>query len=61
MYQAINQLSEVEKAVILLYLEGYEYKEISAIVGLSETNIGVKIRRYGFYQRINLLDSKATQ
>lgn len=45
MYQAINQLSEVEKAVILLYLEGYEYKEISAIVGLSETNIGVKISR----------------
>lgn len=45
MYQAINQLSEVEKAVILLYLEGYEYKEISAIAGLSETNIGVKISR----------------
>lgn len=45
MYQAINQLSEVEKAIILLYLEGYEYKEISAVIGISDTNVGVRINR----------------
>ena len=45
LYQAINQLSEVEKAIIFLYLEGYEYKEISLIIGISETNVGVKINR----------------
>lgn len=45
LYQAINQLSDVEKAIIILYLEGYEYKEISAVIGISETNVGVKINR----------------
>ncbi len=45
LYQAINQLSEVEKAIIILYLEEYEYKEIAAITGMSESNTGVKITR----------------
>ena len=45
LYQAINQLPDVEKAIIILYLEGYEYKEISAIIGISDTNVGVKINR----------------
>ena len=39
LYQAINQLDNIEKATIILYLEGYEYKEIS------ESNVGVKINR----------------
>lgn len=45
MYQAINRLPEVEKGIILLYLEGYEYREIALIIGISETNVGVKINR----------------
>lgn len=45
LYTAILQLSEIEKAIILLYLEDYSYKEISEIVGISETYTGVKINR----------------
>ena len=45
LYRAINLLSEVEKAIIILYLEDYSYKEISEIVGISETYTGVKINR----------------
>lgn len=45
LYRAINTLAEAEKAVILLYLEEYEYKEIAAITGISEINVGVKINR----------------
>ena len=45
LYQAINQLSDIEKAIIILYLEGNEYKEISAVIGISETNVGVRINR----------------
>lgn len=45
LYTAILQLSEIEKAIILLYLEEYSYKEISEIVGISETYTGVKINR----------------
>lgn len=45
LYRAINLLSEVEKAIIILYLENYSYKEISEIMGISETYTGVKINR----------------
>lgn len=45
LYQAINHLSDVEKAIILLYLEDYNYKEIAEIIGISESNTGVKINR----------------
>jgi RNA polymerase sigma-70 factor, ECF subfamily len=45
LYQAINQLPDVEKAIIILYLEDYSYKQIAEIVGISESNTGVKINR----------------
>jgi RNA polymerase sigma-70 factor (ECF subfamily) len=45
LYQAINHLSDVEKAIIILYLEDYSYKEIAEIIGISESNTGVKINR----------------
>ncbi len=41
----INQLNEFDKAIILLYLEDYNYKEISNIIGITETNVGSKINR----------------
>jgi RNA polymerase sigma-70 factor, ECF subfamily len=45
LYHAINYLSDVEKSIIILFLEDYSYKEIAEIVGLSESNTGVKINR----------------
>jgi RNA polymerase sigma-70 factor, ECF subfamily len=45
LYQAINQLLDVEKAIIFLYLEDYNYKEIAEITGISESNTGVRINR----------------
>lgn len=45
LYRAINLLSDVEKAIILLYLEEYSYKEIAEIIGITESNIGVKLNR----------------
>ena len=41
----IDQLNEFDKAIILLYLEDYDYKEISNIIGITETNVGSKINR----------------
>jgi RNA polymerase sigma factor (sigma-70 family) len=41
----IDQLNEFDKAIILLYLEDYNYKEISNIIGITETNVGSKINR----------------
>lgn len=45
LYQAINRLSDIDKAIITLYLDEFSYKEIAEIMGLSESNTGVKISR----------------
>ena len=45
LYDAIKQLSEIDRAVILLYLEERPYKEIASIIGTSANNIGVRIKR----------------
>jgi RNA polymerase sigma-70 factor (ECF subfamily) len=45
LYQAIQQLSEIEKAIIILYLDEKNYEEITEIVGISKTNVGVKLNR----------------
>ncbi len=45
LYAAIRQLSEVDRAVILLYLEEKSYQEISEIIGTNANNIGVRINR----------------
>jgi RNA polymerase sigma-70 factor, ECF subfamily len=57
LYQAIDHLSAVEKAIIILYLEAYNYKEISEIMGISESNTGVKINRIKG-QLINILENE---
>lgn len=41
----ISELREMDKAVVLLYLEEKSHKEIAEIVGLSESNVGTKISR----------------
>lgn len=45
LYIAVSQLNNVNKAIILLYLEKHSYEEISSLMGISETNVGVKINR----------------
>ncbi|MBN1181043.1 MAG: RNA polymerase sigma factor [Bacteroidales bacterium] len=45
LYNAIEQLSSLNKAIIILYLEDYSYKEIAEIVGITEGNAGTKINR----------------
>lgn len=45
LYAAIRQLSEVDRAVILLYLEEKSYQEIADIIGTNPNNIGVRIKR----------------
>jgi len=45
LYAAIRQLSEVDRGVILLYLEEKSYQEIAEITGTNANNIGVRITR----------------
>jgi RNA polymerase sigma factor (sigma-70 family) len=45
LYQLIAQLDELDRALILLYLDGNRYDTIAEILGISETNVGTKISR----------------
>lgn len=45
LYDAIRQLSEIDRAIIMLYLEEKPYKEIAEIIGTNSNNIGVRVKR----------------
>ena len=45
LYAAIDNLTKIEKAIILLYMEGTKYQQIAEIIGISESNVGFKINR----------------
>jgi len=45
MYQAINKLSKIEKALVALYLEDYSYSDIAETMGMTPNHVAVKISR----------------
>lgn len=45
LYRAVERLSPVEKALIVLYLEDNSYEEMAAVLGISPSNVGVKLNR----------------
>ncbi|MCP4978088.1 MAG: RNA polymerase sigma factor [Maribacter sp.] len=45
MYKAVKQLGDIEKALVFLYLEDKDYREISETLGITEVNARVKMNR----------------
>lgn len=45
LHTAIATLSDIEKAIIMLYLEEKNYEEMSSILGISTSNVGARINR----------------
>ncbi len=45
LYHFIDLLKPIDKAIIILYLEGCKNKEISLVMGMSETNISTRKQR----------------
>ncbi|MEZ4875888.1 MAG: RNA polymerase sigma factor [Flavobacteriaceae bacterium] len=45
MYNAVKTLSDIDKALVFLYLENKNYKEIADTLGISEVNARVKMNR----------------
>lgn len=45
LYSSIKKLNDVERALVLLYLEDLPYKEISETMGITEVNARVKMNR----------------
>ena len=42
---AIKKLNKTDRGLVLLYLENKPYKEMAEIIGISESNVGVRINR----------------
>lgn len=45
LHDAIKLLSEVEKAIVMLYLEDRSYEEMEDILGINQNNLRVKMNR----------------
>jgi RNA polymerase sigma-70 factor (ECF subfamily) len=45
LYSAIHALKPVDRSLMLLLLDGLSYREMAEVLGLSESNVGVKINR----------------
>ena len=57
LYDAIRKLSEIDRAIIMLYLEEKTYQEIADIIGTNQNNIGVRVNRIKIKLK-NSLDGK---
>jgi RNA polymerase sigma-70 factor (ECF subfamily) len=45
LYAAIRALPPAKRALVVLYLDGFTYREIAEVVGISESNVGVSLNR----------------
>lgn len=45
LYKAVQQLNDIEKALVFMYLEDKNYEEIAETLGISEVNARVKMNR----------------
>jgi len=45
LHKAIEQLNQVEKAIVMLYMEDRSYEEMEEILGMSQGNLRVKMNR----------------
>lgn len=45
LYDAIQRLPKSDAALVLLYLDELSYREMADVLGISESNVGVKLNR----------------
>lgn len=45
LYKAVQQLNDIEKALVFMYLEEKDYQEIAETLGITEVNARVKMNR----------------
>jgi RNA polymerase sigma factor (sigma-70 family) len=58
LYALITELDELNRALAVLYLEGYSHDEISGVLGLTPTNVATRVNRIKEQLRMNYLRRK---
>lgn len=49
LYREINKLNEIDKSLCVMLLDDFTYKEMAEMLGISESNVAVKIHRLKIY------------
>lgn len=45
LYAAIDRLSDIDKVLVTMYLDEKSYRDMADVLGISESNVGVKLHR----------------
>lgn len=45
LYRAVRRLGDVDRALVMCYLEDLSYREIADVLGISESNVGARLSR----------------
>jgi RNA polymerase sigma-70 factor (ECF subfamily) len=61
LYRFLHGLAELDRALVVLYLEGRTYREIADVLGISETNVGTKLNRLKQTMRRDLAPDKEAE
>lgn len=54
LWRAVHRLGELDRALLVLYLDDRSHREIADVLGLSETNVGTKLNRLKLKMRRDL-------
>ena len=49
LYAQIRELNAIDRSLTLLLLDGFSYKEMASVLGITENHVGVKISRIKAY------------
>ncbi len=49
LYEQIRELNEIDRSLTLLLLDGFSYKEMASMLGITENYVGVKVSRIKTY------------
>jgi RNA polymerase sigma-70 factor (ECF subfamily) len=49
LYDEISKLDEIDRSITLLMLDDFSYREMATVIGITESNIGVRINRIKKY------------
>jgi RNA polymerase sigma-70 factor (ECF subfamily) len=44
-YNAIHKLPKIDSSIVLMYLDGFSYEQMSDVLGISTSNVGVRLNR----------------
>ncbi|MCI0333140.1 MAG: RNA polymerase sigma factor [Planctomycetes bacterium] len=45
LYEVVRALAPADRALVLLYLDGLSYSDMAEVIGISESNVGVRLNR----------------